>query len=113
MLGGALILFGLSHIVLADADVDIPVGFGLMQTAAASNTIIQSLVSDDKRARAMSYYTMAFFGAAPFGSLLAGALAHRIGAPHTVILTGAFCAVRLGVVHAQSAEGQRQYAPYL
>ena len=34
---------------------------------------------------------MAFFGAAPFGSLLSGALAHRIGAPHTVIVTGAFC----------------------
>jgi hypothetical protein len=39
----------------------------------------------------MSYYSTAFFGAAPFGSLLAGALGHRIGAPHTVILTGAFC----------------------
>jgi MFS family permease len=67
------------------------IGFGLMQCASASNTIIQSLVTEDKRARAMSYYTMAFFGAAPFGSLLAGALAHRIGAPHTVIVTGAFC----------------------
>jgi fucose permease len=40
----------------------------------------------------MSYYTMAFFGAALFGSLLTGMLAHRIGAPHTVVLTGAFCA---------------------
>jgi len=39
----------------------------------------------------MSYYTMAFFGSAPFGSLLAGALAHRLGAPHTVMITGAFC----------------------
>jgi hypothetical protein len=48
-------------------------------------------VPEDKRARVMSYYTMSFFGAAPFGSLLAGVLAHRIGAPHTVILTGAFC----------------------
>ena len=67
------------------------VGFGLMQGASVSNTIIQSLVPEDKRARVMSYYTMAFFGAAPFGSLLAGALAHRIGAPHTVIVTGAFC----------------------
>jgi predicted MFS family arabinose efflux permease len=48
-------------------------------------------VPEDKRARAMSFYTMAFFGAAPFGSLFAGALADRIGAPHTVILTGACC----------------------
>ena len=52
---------------------------------------MQSLVPEDKRARVMSYYTMAFFGAAPFGSLLAGTLARRIGAPHTVIVTGAFC----------------------
>jgi MFS family permease len=67
------------------------VGFGLMQGAAVSNTIIQSLVPEEKRARVMSYYTMAFFGSAPFGSLLAGALAHRLGAPHTVMITGAFC----------------------
>jgi len=67
------------------------VGFGLMQAASVSNTIIQSLVPEDKRARVMGYYTMAFFGAAPFGSLLAGTLAHRIGAPHTVIVTGSFC----------------------
>ncbi len=91
MLGGALILFGLSHLFWLSLVLMVFVGFGLMQTAAASNTIIQSLVPDDKRARAMSYYTMAFFGAAPFGSLLAGTLAHHIGAPRTVIFTGAFC----------------------
>jgi predicted MFS family arabinose efflux permease len=91
MLGGALILFGLSHTLWLSLVLMVFVGFGLLQTASASNTIIQSLVPEDKRARAMSYYTMAFFGAAPFGSLLAGALADRIGAPHTVIVTGAFC----------------------
>ena len=92
MLGGALILFGMSHTLWLSLALMGFVGFGLMQSAAVSNTIIQSLVPEDKRARVMSYYTMAFFGAAPFGSLLTGALAHRIGAPHTVILTGAFCA---------------------
>jgi MFS family permease len=91
MLGGALILFGLSHILWLSLVLMVFVGFGLMQGAAVSNTIIQSLVPEDKRARVMGYYTMAFFGAAPFGSLLAGALAHRIGAPHTVFVTGAFC----------------------
>jgi MFS family permease len=91
MLGGALILFGLSHILWLSLVLMVFIGFGLMQCAAASNTIIQSLVPEDRRARAMSYYTMAFFGAAPFGSLLAGALAHRIGAPHTVMFTGACC----------------------
>jgi MFS family permease len=91
MLGGALILFGLAHTLWLSLALMAFAGFGLMQGASASNTIIQSLAPEDKRARAMSYYTMAFFGAAPFGSLLAGALAHRIGAPHTVILTGVFC----------------------
>jgi predicted MFS family arabinose efflux permease len=67
------------------------VGFGMMQGLAASNTVIQTLVPEDKRARVMSYYTTAFFGAAPFGSLLAGLVADRIGAPHTVMITGAFC----------------------
>src|ERR1700749_4988737 len=66
------------------------VGFGLMQTAAVTNTIVQSLVSEDKRARVMSYYTMAFVGSAPFGSLIARARAHRIGARYTTMLTGTF-----------------------
>jgi MFS family permease len=91
MLGAALILFGLSHTLWLSLALMVIVGFGMIQGASVSNTIIQSLVPEDKRARAMSFYTMAFFGAAPFGSLLAGALAHHIGAPHTVILTGAFC----------------------
>jgi MFS family permease len=91
MLGGALILFGLSHALWLSLVLMVFVGFGLMQCASASNTIIQSLVTEDKRARVMSYYTMAFFGASPFGSLFAGVLAHRIGALHAVMVTGAFC----------------------
>lgn len=91
MLGGALILFGLSHTLWCSLVLMVFVGFGLMQGAAISNTLVQSLVTDDKRARVMSYYTTAFFGAAPFGSLMAGELAHRIGAPHTVIISGACC----------------------
>jgi predicted MFS family arabinose efflux permease len=91
MLGGALMLLGLSHTLWLSLVLMVFVGFGLMQGAAVSNTIIQSLVPEDKRARVMSYYTMAFFGGAPIGSLLAGTLADRIGAPHTVIITGACC----------------------
>jgi MFS family permease len=91
VLGCALICFGLSHTLWLSLVLMVFVGFGLMQAAAVSNTIIQSLVTEDKRARVMGYYTMAFFGAAPFGSLLAGLLAHRIGAPHTLIVTGTFC----------------------
>ncbi len=91
MLGGALILFGLSHTLWVSLVLMVFVGFGLMQGAAIANTIVQSLVPEDKRARVMGYYTMAFFGSAPIGSLMAGMLAHRFGAPPTVMVTGAFC----------------------
>ena len=91
LFGGGLILFGLSHILWLSLLLMGVVGFGMIQCASASNTVIQSLVPEDKRGRVMGYYVMAFVGAAPFGSLLAGGLAHWIGAPATVILTGGFC----------------------
>ncbi len=91
--GLGLICFGLSRILALSMFLMLIVGFGMMQGLAASNTVIQTLVPEDKRGRVMSYYTMAFVGMAPFGSLLAGALAHRLGAPHAVMITGAFCLV--------------------
>jgi MFS family permease len=93
MFGVGLILFGLSHVLWLSMLLMLVVGFGMMQGLAASNTVIQTLVPEDKRGRVMSYYTMAFVGMAPFGSLLAGALAHKLGAPHTVMITGAVCVV--------------------
>lgn len=91
LFGVGLICFGLSRILLLSMLLMVVVGFGMMQGLAASNTVIQTLVPEDKRGRVMSYYTMAFVGMAPFGSLLAGGLAHRLGAPHAVMITGAFC----------------------
>ena len=60
MLGGGLILFGLSHTLWLSLIVMLFVGFGMMQGLSASNTVIQTLVSEDKCARVMSYYTMVF-----------------------------------------------------
>jgi MFS family permease len=91
ILGVALILFGLSHVLWLSMVLMVFAGFGLMQVASASNTVIQSLVDEDKRARVMSFYTTAFFGAAPFGSLMAGTLGDRVGAPAAIIFTGVFC----------------------
>ena len=91
MFGGGLVLFGLSHTLWLSLVLMLFVGFGMMQVLRRQQYLIQTLVPEDKRARVMSYYMMAFFGTTPFGSLLAGGLAHRIGAPHTVIVTGAFC----------------------
>ena len=89
--GVGLVLFGLSHWLWLSMLLMLFVGFGMMQGLACSNTIIQTLVPEDKRSRVMSYYTMAFVGMAPFGSLLAGSLAHWVGAPKTVMFTGAAC----------------------
>jgi len=91
MFGTGLILFGLSRHLALSLFLMLIVGFGMMQGLAASNTVIQTLVPEDKRGRVMSYYTMAFVGMTPFGSLLAGTLAHRFGAPHAVMITGTFC----------------------
>jgi MFS family permease len=93
MFGIGLILFGLSRNFVLSLFLLLIVGFGMMQGLAASNTVIQTLAPEDKRGRVMSFYTMAFVGMAPFGSLLAGALAHRFGAPHAVIITGTCCLI--------------------
>ena len=92
--GLGLIGFGLSHVFWLSMVMVLVAGMGMMQGMASSNTIIQTLVSEDKRGRVMSYYTMAFMGMAPFGSLLAGTMAHAAGAPFTVIVSGS--AVLLG-----------------
>ena len=94
LFGTGLIGFGLSRVFWLSMIALLVAGFGMMQGMAASNTIIQTIVPEDMRGRTMSYYTIAFVGMAPFGSLLAGTMAHWIGAPLTVILNGA--AVLLG-----------------
>ena len=58
---------------------------------AGSNTLLQTMVDDDKRGRVMSFFTMAFMGATPVGSLIAGSLASKIGAPWTVFAGGIIC----------------------
>lgn len=89
--GAGLILFGMSRVLWLSLLLMLVCGFGMMQQMAASNTIIQTIVDDSKRGRVMSFYAVAFVGMAPFGSLLAGALAHAIGAPRTVMLSGICC----------------------
>jgi MFS family permease len=89
--GIGLIGFGLSRNFWVSLALMLVCGFGMMQQMAASNTIIQTIVEDSKRGRVMSFYTVAFVGMAPFGSLLAGGLAHLIGAPYTVMFSGVCC----------------------
>jgi MFS family permease len=89
--GISLVLFSLSRFFWLSAALLLPVGFCMIIEMASSNTLIQSLVSDDLRGRVMAVYSMMFMGMAPFGALLAGALAHSLGAPSTVALGGLAC----------------------
>lgn len=86
--GLGLVAFSFSRFYLFSLLLMIVTGFGMMFQLASSNTILQTIVDDDKRGRVMSFYTMAFMGTAPFGSLLAGGLAHIIGAPYTILIGG-------------------------
>jgi MFS family permease len=74
-------------------------GFGMFLASSTCNTIIQSVVDDDKRGRVMSYYTMFFIGSLPIGHLGAGWLAEHIGAPYTFLAGGIACALA-GLVFA-------------
>ncbi len=93
LFGAALIALALSRQVWLSMPLMALTGFGMMQQMAASNTILQTIVEDEKRGRVMAFYSMAFIGMAPFGSLLAGFLAARIGAPATLAYGGALCLI--------------------
>jgi MFS family permease len=108
LFGAGLIGFSYSRILWLSLVLMLFTGAGMMQEMAASNTILQTIVDDDKRGRVMSFYSMAFMGMTPFGSLFAGLAASRIGAPHTLGLGGCLClagaawfATRLPAVRAE------------
>ena len=89
--GGGLMGFAASRWLWLSLAFMTIAGFGMMVQMASTNTVIQTLVDEEKRGRVMSFYTMSFLGTAPFGSLLAGWLSTRIGAPQTVFLSGVLC----------------------
>ena len=91
--GIGITAFSFSHNIWLSLLLLFIAGFGIMVQMAASNTILQTIVDDDKRGRVMSLYTMAFMGMAPLGSLLAGIIAARFGASNTLIFSGLCCII--------------------
>lgn len=87
--GAALMAFALSRELWLSLPLVVVAGGGMMVALASSNTIVQTIVDEDKRGRVMSLYTMAFFGMVPFGALAFGSLAARIGAPWALFVGGA------------------------
>src|SRR6185312_15577986 len=86
LFGAGLVAFSFSRLLWLSLLLMFFVGLGMMQHMASSNTILQTITPDDKRGRVMSYYTVAIVGMMPFGSLISGAVAARIGAPAALAL---------------------------
>ncbi|MBX7255232.1 MAG: MFS transporter [Candidatus Hydrogenedentes bacterium] len=91
LFGVGLVAFSFSTNVWVSMLLLLTTGFGMLIGLAGCNTILQTIVDDDKRGRIMSFYTMAFMGMTPWGNLLAGGLASRFGAPLTVRMGGIAC----------------------
>ncbi len=88
LFGFSLLIFSLSRSLWFSFILLLITGFGMIMQMASSNTVLQTIVDDNKRGRVMSIYTMAFMGMAPFGSLLVGGLANSLGVPVTLMLSG-------------------------
>lgn len=86
-----LVAFALSRVFWLSVALLVVAGFGMMVLIASSNTLLQTIVDDGKRGRVMAFFLMAYFGTTPFGSLAAGALSARIGAPYTLAMSGLLC----------------------
>lgn len=100
--------FGLTRNVALGSLLMMMAGFGMFMTGATCNTILQTVVDEEKRSRVMSYYVMFFIGVAPFGHYLAGWLAEHIGVPATFMAFGAISLVT-GLLFAAQVETFRSH----
>ncbi len=97
LFGFGVIIFSRTSFLAVATPVLLFSGFGMMVQMASSNIILQTVVEEDKRGRVMSFYTMAFMGLSPFGSLLSGALAEKIGPGQTLLWGGFICVIAAAV----------------
>jgi MFS family permease len=109
--GLGLVAFSRAHLLWLAMPLLFVAGSGMMLQTAASNTIIQTIVDEDKRGRVMSLLAMSLFGTVPLGSLIAGALATRIGAENTILAGGAICVVAAGLFLRALPEVRRAVRP--
>ncbi|MEO0092511.1 MAG: MFS transporter [candidate division WOR-3 bacterium] len=100
IVGAGLLVVSCSSIFQLSLVMMLFIGFGMMVQMASSNTFLQTIVDDDKRGRVMSFYTLAFMGTMPLGSLLAGFLASKIGAQNTVLI-GGIATIITAIIFAQ------------
>ncbi len=95
LFGVSLMAFSFSEMFLLSMALMLVSGFGMIVTMASCNTLLQTIVEDDKRGRVMSLYATAFMGMAPVGSMLAGAVAEHVGVAYTLAGCGFLCAISI------------------
>lgn len=100
-LGLALIIFCLSKEVSISLVMMFVVGLSLVLQVASSNIILQAIVEDDKRARIMTLFTIAYLGMIPLGNLASGVIASKIGTPNTLIINAGCCLLGAWLFHRQ------------
>jgi MFS family permease len=93
----AMLAFAHSTRLVLALPLLVALGAGLIAAQASIQTLVQTLVDDDKRGRVMSLYTMAFLGMLPFGNLAAGAVARYAGEATAFTLNACVCLAGLGV----------------
>jgi MFS family permease len=108
-----LMAFALSRVMWLSVPLLIVSGFGFIVMVASSNTLLQTIVEDNKRGRVLSFFLMAYFGTTPFGSLAAGAVSERIGAPYTLVACGALCLAGIAWFATQLTALDNDMAPAL
>jgi len=86
--GTGVVLLSLTGNVILSLLVLFVVGLSMIITTAASNTMLQTIAEEDKRARVMGFYSMALLGAFPVGSLIAGTMADLVGVRTTLAIGG-------------------------
>jgi MFS family permease len=111
LFGSGILIFALSRNLVLSSAMLLVTGFAMMQHMASSNTILQTISDPAKRGRVMSYYTMAFMGMTPFGSLFGGAIAARFGAPRALAISGLICIACAGIYFAYLPAIRRALRP--
>lgn len=105
--GTGLILFANSHSLIVAMVLVVPTAFSLMLLGGSTNTIIQTVASDHMRGRVVSFYAMGFMGMMPWGSLVLGWLANRIGVGQSIAFGGSICVAAAAAAYIDRTRRER------
>lgn len=84
-----LFIFSVSNVVWLSVLILYFSGFGMITQFSATNTLLQTVVDEDKRGRVLAFYSMSFMGFTPIGSLMLGTMSDFLGVPLTFSIAAA------------------------